>query len=151
MFKGVIYSTEEERKIAQKDNKKRYVERHPEKRKASVKKYDDAHKEEARLYQKEHYKTYKSRKDELRKQLYAERFNTLLEMYGDVCACCGYSDKRFLCLDHIKGQRGRKREEPQAAYKRAISKYQPKEFRVLCHNCNHATRFGDMCPHQLDK
>jgi hypothetical protein len=131
--------------------KKKYVQEHPDRRKASIKKYCDAHKEEAKLYQKQHYQIYKARKNELRLALRKERYTKFFEMYGDRCACCGYADKRFLVLDHIKGQRGRRREISQTAYKRATEKYRPDEFRVLCHNCNHATRFGDICPHQIDK
>lgn len=77
--------------------------------------------------------------------------------YGDSCACCGENREKFLTLDHIN--------RDGAAHRRALSGSRtgstrqvlldlrrrgwPKEgFRVLCMNCNWATRFGAECPHQ---
>lgn len=70
-----------------------------------------------------------------------------LDMYGRSCACCGEDTYEFLTLDHINGQAGKKRERSDVAYRRAVSRYNPKEFRTLCMNCNHATRLGSVCPH----
>lgn len=71
------------------------------------------------------------------------------KMYGSVCSCCGESEQAFLALDHIGGQRGRIRERTDTAILNAISTYQPNKYRILCHNCNMATRYDKPCPHQL--
>lgn len=74
---------------------------------------------------------------------------SFLDMYGGKCACCGESHPEFLTIDHINGQSGiRNKETGESAYRKAIRKYSPKDYRILCMNCNMATRFGRICPHQ---
>jgi len=73
--------------------------------------------------------------------------NKFFEIYGNKCICCGETEKTFLTIDHINGQRGKKRETSYKAYYNASKKPDPKNYRILCHNCNHAVRFGT-CPHQ---
>lgn len=72
--------------------------------------------------------------------------------YGHVCACCGESNKTFLCFDHINDdgyllRRGR--DSYRANIARWLKKHEwPPQFQILCHNCNFAKRLGT-CPHQL--
>jgi hypothetical protein len=70
-------------------------------------------------------------------------------MYGGMCECCKETIYEFLCLDHKLGrERKYKNEHGDAAYRRAIKEYDPKEYRILCANCNTATRLGKICPHK---
>ena len=69
-------------------------------------------------------------------------------MYGNKCSCCGETCKTFLVLDHIKGKNRRCKSKIKS-YLDALTKYDPEEYRTLCHNCNQATSGGKICPHQL--
>jgi hypothetical protein len=59
-----------------------------------------------------------------------------ISLYGGKCFLCGEDRFPFLSLDHVKGQIGKKKESCSSAYKRAITKVNIDEFRILCHNCN---------------
>lgn len=73
-----------------------------------------------------------------------------IEMYGNKCACCGEKELAFLALDHINGSsRKRKNETASKAWRNAIRDNDKNEYRVLCHNCNQATKRGKVCPHTL--
>lgn len=74
-----------------------------------------------------------------------ERYNlrvAFLELYGNFCHGCGEEDMVLLTLDHVKGQRGQKREGSDKAYRRAVKTFNLAEFRVLCHNCQYLHRIG---------
>ena len=70
---------------------------------------------------------------------------------GGKCACCGETEMKFLCLDHIKG--GGRREYskvtgPLTLYRQVKKEGFPKDkYRVLCWNCNSALGFYGSCPH----
>lgn len=78
-----------------------------------------------------------------------------LAAYGGVCACCGESGQPFLAIDHVNGDGKQHRlsishgKSGTAFYKALERRGYPNDppLRVLCHNCNHAVRFG-VCPHQ---
>jgi hypothetical protein len=72
---------------------------------------------------------------------------------GYACVCCGEENQAFLTIDHINGTGKEHRRiigrTPQALYEAIRKEGFPKEkYRVLCMNCNWATRFGQICPHQ---
>lgn len=99
-------------------------------------------------YQKEH----KDKVNEWSRNRNKKLRETFISMYGGKCECCGETESVFLTIDHINGQIGRKKKETgETAYRKAIKNYNPKEFRVLCMNCNSAVRFGRTCPHQKEK
>jgi transposase-like protein len=85
----------------------------------------------------------------------------LITAYGSKCACCGETEPAFLTLDHIGGGGSAHRREMRAKNKgnvhlriRQELKAQgwPKDkYRLLCMNCNFATRHKKACPHQLKK
>ena len=68
---------------------------------------------------------------------------------GYVCACCGEREPIFLTIDHIDGGGIKHRREIGTDFYRwlRVNKFPP-GFRVLCMNCNWATRFKKTCPHQ---
>ena len=70
---------------------------------------------------------------------------------GDCCACCGEREPTFLQLDHIHGGgvRHLKLLGNWVAVYRAVrdAGFPKDQYRLLCSNCNHATRGGRICPH----
>ena len=73
-----------------------------------------------------------------------------IEHYGGKCVCCGESMYEFLALDHINGGGNKHRKEIKNTNLGRWLKTNnyPKEFQVLCHNCNMGkSRFG-ICPHK---
>lgn len=144
------YFTEQERKEAVRGYKKAYVKRNPDKRKQSIKTYDETHREQFRKY-------YEDNRDHIRKRV-KENVETrkaeFLAMYGDKCECCGETEKAFLTVDHVKGQKGVPRDKKERGitlYRNALAEYRPDLYRVFCMNCNFATRFeGSICPHQKE-
>ncbi len=71
------------------------------------------------------------------------------------CDCCGESEIKFLCLDHIGGGGSAHRRElngnGRAIYGWIIKNNFPDGFRVLCANCNQAYGYYGTCPHQENK
>jgi len=72
------------------------------------------------------------------------------EMYGNKCACCGESQREFLTIEHIHGQKGLNKESSYQAYTRAIREYREDIYQILCMNCNHAKGIYGYCPHNKD-
>lgn len=75
----------------------------------------------------------------------------LVNGYGGKCTCCGEATLQFLTIEHLNGdgQAHRKAmKSSQGTYRDIISRNFPPEYTVLCMNCNHAKRFGNICPHQ---
>lgn len=73
--------------------------------------------------------------------------------YGGKCVCCGETTYEFLSIDHINGGGGKMRREglhPKAENFASwlIKNNFPKDFRLLCHNCNQAIGHYGICPHQ---
>ena len=73
--------------------------------------------------------------------------------YGHKCACCGESRFEFLAIDHVNGNGAadRKKYNTWQIAKRVIELGFPKEYRVLCHNCNLAIGWYGHCPHEQIK
>lgn len=85
------------------------------------------------------------------RKYYFNRRHLVLKHYGGVCACCGEAKIPFLAIDHINGGGNAHRKQLGGAnnfYLWLIREKFPSGFRVLCHNCNMATRYGLPCPHK---
>lgn len=127
-----------------------------ESRKEYFRKYYSDNKDKIKEYSRNYYKKYytgKNQSSAREKVIIANRIlkSKFLEMYGGKCQCCGITTYEFLCLDHIQGRnRKYKNETGNVAYRRAIEEYDPTEYRILCANCNAATRFGRTCPHKQE-
>ncbi len=69
---------------------------------------------------------------------------------GAICSCCGEQEITFLTIDHVNGGGGRHRKELRAQnfYKWLAKSGYSSGFRVLCMNCNWATRYKKPCPHE---
>ena len=97
-------------------------------------------------------------KDKLVKKNYQMRIkNEMFLHYGNICACCGEAKKEFLTLDHVGGGGSAHRKSLSKGgtsggilvYLDLRKKGWPKDgYRVLCMNCNFATRYKQVCPHQ---
>lgn len=77
--------------------------------------------------------------------------NEMLAAYGNACACCGETAPAFLTIDHIHGGGTKHRASlpSKNVYAEIRREGFPKDkYRLLCMNCNFATRFGKKCPHQ---
>jgi hypothetical protein len=110
--------------------------------------YDREHKKERRLYNQEHAKEFL----QYHRERHKNRRQLFLDMYGNKCACCSEKEPAFLTLDHIGGRRGEEKKDTyQMYYRKATHHYDPTRYRILCMNCNHATRWGRICPHQIKK
>lgn len=75
-----------------------------------------------------------------------------LRKFGGVCACCGETEIKFLCIDHINGRAATRtdarRQVGRPWYQWLIAHGTAVDFQVLCHNCNCAKGFYGWCPHQ---
>jgi hypothetical protein len=111
---------------------------------AKMKVYHSKNKEKVIQWHRKGNKTYS---DKLKVQV--------VNAYGGRCACCGEDEITFLSIDHIHGggnQHRRslgKRYGVAGIYEWLRDRNFPKdEFRILCMNCQIATRYGRQCPHQ---
>lgn len=70
---------------------------------------------------------------------------------GPRCACCGEAHEEFLTLDHIGGWGAEHRAQHVGLSTYAVLRQQgwphKDRLRVLCMNCNWATRQNGICPH----
>lgn len=84
-------------------------------------------------------------------QLHHRNRNLVLSAYGGVCVCCGVSELVFLTIDHIHGGGTQHRKQlgsSGALYRLLIKEGFPKEYQVLCQNCNFAkSHWPGGCPH----
>lgn len=70
-----------------------------------------------------------------------------------VCVCCGNKNSKWLQVDHIIPVKGEKRLALDDLSRRIIlGSLFPKEFQILCANCNFAKKDLEKCPidHTLD-
>jgi hypothetical protein len=84
--------------------------------------------------------------------------NECLAYYGKECCCCGIDIISFLTIDHIEGKGNIQRRELFGYNISGIHMYRwlkknnfPSGYRILCMNCNWATRYGDVCPHKMER
>ena len=75
-----------------------------------------------------------------------------LHAYGGKCACCGETESDFLTLEHTRhdGKDHRERIGSGIAIYADLKKQGwPKDgYTIYCWNCQLATRFGKVCPHE---
>lgn len=87
-----------------------------------------------------------------------------ISAYGGKCACCGEGRLEFLTIDHPNND-GAEHRRPKAKMREGIKRtgagvhiYRylrkngfPKEFRLLCWNCNCSRGFSGYCPHERER
>lgn len=82
--------------------------------------------------------------------------NECIEAYGGKCACCGEVVKEFLTIDHEGGNGNEHRKSLFKYNVGGLHMYRwlkknnfPSGYRVLCMNCNWATRYNPNCLHKV--
>jgi len=134
---------------------RKYRAAHPEKVKLWARAHHLSHKEEENTKSRIYYHAHKhiKRKQTIHTKQNRQKYNreaklTFLDMYGHQCACCNEKHEEFLTLEHIGGMKGEKREgSATQAYRKAVIKYRPDLYKVLCMNCNFAIGRHGQCPH----
>lgn len=88
-------------------------------------------------------------------KLVAELRAQIFSRYGAKCNCCGLDDIRFLSIDHVYCGKGNSSpagdRHTLTFFKRIIAEEFPKDYQVLCMNCNWAKGVYKKCPHEQDK
>lgn len=131
---------------------------------ARTRKWKQKHKKEVsdynKLYKSQHAKSVREYWDNYyRVSGYKEKRNAqntkartnFIEMYGGKCSCCGENRVEFLTLEHVHGQVGKRREVSYTAYRKAVAKYDPSKYDLLCMNCNFSRGKYGYCPHENEK
>ena len=76
----------------------------------------------------------------------------IVDHYGGKCSCCGEKQIEFLTFDHRfnNGTAERKHYKSQT-WKIILKRGKPKDYQVLCYNCNNARSHYGVCPHKRKK
>jgi len=99
------------------------------------------HKEKRKDYQKEYRKTHKKELNDYKSNYKRKIRNEILELLGNKCIRCGFSDIRILQIDHVKGC-GKKEIQSFKTYttylRYVLKKIQSgsKDYQLLCPNHN---------------
>lgn len=117
-------------------------------KKCKTKKYRDARNKKNRDRWNKNKGSYSQSARKHRQKL---KHNTMTH-YGGKCACCGEDKIEFLAIDHINGGGNKHRKQEGMGggyftYKWLRDNNYPKDFRVLCHNCNQSIGNYGYCPH----
>ncbi len=109
-------------------------------------------------YKARHRKYYAENPESYKGRIRLDRVERRLELiagYGGKCVCCGESNALMLAVDHVNNDGAKHRRESAhhgrgpAYYRWLIEQKFPKEFQLLCHNCNRAKWLnGGVCPHK---
>lgn len=80
----------------------------------------------------------------------------VIAYYGNKCVCCGETEYTFLAIDHINGggneHRRKIKKNGSNILKWLVTQNFPKEFQILCHNCNMSKYLnGGVCAHKSPK
>lgn len=75
--------------------------------------------------------------------------------YGNLCACCGEREPKFLSIDHVNNdgyvERKSRGGRSDAVILHIIRQNFPDTYQILCMNCNFGkSRNAGVCPHQLN-
>ena len=107
-----------------------------------------------RVYMNSYWERNKERMKEIFKKNHIKTRTLALEKYGGKppkCACCGETIIEFLGIDHINGGGNKHRmgKTSKDIYRWLLrTRKKPKQFQVLCHNCNCAKGYYGYCPHE---
>ncbi len=139
---GRVYKTPENTRA----KNKRWHDANSEELRARGRAYYQAHREERlaskRASDAKHRdaKLLRDHRNSMRRRIALR--DALFALLGTKCACCGFTDKRALAIDHIngKGTQERKAARSTDAYYRHILEVGGEGYQVLCANCNQIKR-----------
>ena len=129
---------------------KKYYENHKAQWYEWSKKYRAENPEKVKRWALNRY--YRIREHELQQaKLRNEKLKTeVFNHYGNRCACCEETIKKFLTIDHINndGAIHRKNINGRNVYRWLKKNGYPAGFQILCYNCNLGkARNNGVCPH----
>lgn len=92
----------------------------------------------------------KKKQSNLKKLDWRRKKELILNACGNICACCGESNEKFLTLDHVNNDGYKHRAiVGNAVFQDVIRRGFPSEFQILCYNCNYGKSHNDgVCPHK---
>lgn len=94
----------------------------------------------------------KDRRKDSRKIWKEKLYNEFYKMYGNKCACCGETEKKFLTIDHINNDGHIERSINKNSVLKLIREsllFKRNDIQVLCWNCNCGKqRNNGICPHK---
>lgn len=100
-------------------------------------------------YQREWKRRNPGKQREYSRRDCAKKRQMIFDAYGNICACCGETEPKFLSIDHVNGG-GIKHRKSRGAHRAMLDIVRagfPADYRLLCHNCNQALGFYGTCPH----
>lgn len=99
-------------------------------------------------YHKKYYSLNRGKVNLVSNSIWRKQREECLLHYGGKCQCCNEDRYEFLSIDHIKGGGNKHRKEIGGKLVRWLRKNNyPKDFRVLCYNCNLSLGHHGYCPH----
>lgn len=105
-------------------------------------------------YQRAHYQRNKERKRKAALEYHYKYKDAVFAAYGGyICACCGETERQFLCIDHVRndGADHRRKIGRRVIYQWIALNGFPPGFQVLCANCNLGKQLnGGLCPHKSE-
>ncbi len=131
------YTNIEEKREHDRQYSVAYRKKHAEQQR----KYYQEHRQEQRDYHKIHYVTHRDQ-HRATMRCYHEKAQRawkekVFDLLGEVCARCGYADRRALQIDHIHGGGNNERKNISGfALFRQIIETGGAGYQVLCANCN---------------
>lgn len=133
------------------DNRERYLERY--------KKWCGKNRKKIRQYSRKFY--WANREKEIirimagNKKRYRRLRFEAIKIYGGKCQCCGENTVQFLAIDHKNKDGSEHRKELKKLntniYEWLHKNNYPKNFQILCHNCNCSKGYYGFCPHQIER
>jgi hypothetical protein len=134
-----------------------YVATHKEKHRATCKRWAKKNKKKMAAYysrwRKENHEKVRLKDKKYRDGLRDECFVA----YGNKCACCGETHKEFFAMDHKAGgghahRKSEKMLQQGCGIHMWLKKHgYPKDFQILCHNCNSSRGYFGYCPHDRER
>lgn len=121
--------------------------------KAYQKRWREANKRTRQHYATGYWKENKIALRNYRRQWQQHFREEVFRQMGGACACCGETALPFLQIDHIVPPPTHIRVQTKSyglLKKVRDSGYARSLYRILCSNCNFATRFSKVCPHQTE-
>jgi hypothetical protein len=142
----------EERKAAQKVWYLAHRESEREKARQRLKAWKERDPEGLKLYQKSVYFRNRKRCIETAGRHYRALRVEFFKYYGDHCICCGELEKKFLTIEHLRGDGAKHRKAIGSGAGTLIDLKKrgwPRDgYAVLCFNCNSGKYLnGGICPH----
>jgi hypothetical protein len=136
---------------------KAYYETHKEQHQSATKKWSQNNKEQMDAYYAQ-WRRENTERIALKNKRYKDKLrDECFAAYGNKCECCGEVRKEFFAMDHVNGGGGEHRKSVSMLRQAAgIHKWlrdhgYPKDFRILCHNCNSSRQYYGYCPHERER